>query len=878
MDSDAPAPSRSFQPLSQREREILVLLDQKLSNHEIAQHLFLARTTVKWYNRQIYNKLGVETRHQAVERARALGLLWQPEPSGGAVVPSPTQRTRFFGREAELSEISTLLQEPDCRLLTLTGPGGIGKTRLALQVAAEQGLHFAQGICFVPLVAVSSPDLVASAVASALGLVFYGSDPPQRQIVRYLHEKQMLLILDNFEHLLEGVDFLSDMLKGAFALKLLVTSRERLNLQEEWVLTLDGLDFPDTQSQTDLDSYSAIQLFVQRARQVQAHFSLSESAEAVKTICQGVEGLPLALELAATWLRAMSCPEVATQISQSIDFLTAPLRNMPERHRSMRIVFEHSWKLLSVMEGTVLQKLSVFRGGFDLESAEQVSGATRLLLAELVDKSLIRWNGNGRYDLHELLRQYAADTLTADQAQTTANKHLAYFLRLAEQAEAHQYGPDHKAWFDRLDVELDNIRAALAWSLQGGTVESGLRIAAALRFFWEYRSHNLEGSTWLERLLVVDQAVSPIVRAKALERAGDFTVNIHSSERALAYSNEALTLAQHIGDPALIAWVLSDLGRTYLDYGPLNAAVRPLDESLTLFRELDDPFGLSHALRRRAWVAYALKDYAYGRMLAEEDLVRSRKAGDQNAIAQSLHILGRILFGLGQDAKNIAPLFAESASLLQELDEGVAAHLPLVLLGDMERFMGDYARAQARYQTALTILPEVWPYQSGLLAHAVAGLAMIATHGGELERSVRLLGAMEKWIAKLDEPLFCSAETIHQHVLSLREWVDDGSFQAAWAAGQSMTIQQVIVCALEHPSSATKTLSPLEPSPLVEPLSARELEVLRLIVAGLTNAEIAQQLYIAVATVKVHAGNIYSKLGIRNRAQAILQAQRMKLP
>ena len=325
-----------------------------------------------------------------------------------ANLPSPT--TSFVGRTEELSNISALLAAPDCRLLTLLGPGGIGKTRLALQAAEDQVPCFSHGVYFVSLAPVASVELLPLAVAGALQLSFYSRKDLRTQLIHALCEKRMLLLMDGFEHLLTGSDLLTDVLQAAPGVKFLVTSRERLNVQEEWLLMLTGLRVPNGGDPEPLEDYSAVQLFGQRARQMQPSFQLSDNAEAVTTICQRVEGMPLGLELAACWLRAMSCRQIAAHMG-SLDFLTSPLRNVPERHHSLRAVFEQSWRLLSEDERAVLTRLSVFRGGFDLPAAEQVAGATPLLLASLVDRALIRLNHSERYDIHELLRQFAAEKL-----------------------------------------------------------------------------------------------------------------------------------------------------------------------------------------------------------------------------------------------------------------------------------------------------------------------------------------------------------------------------------------------------------------------------------------------------------------------------------
>ncbi|MGH8631367.1 MAG: ATP-binding protein, partial [Burkholderiales bacterium] len=334
----------------------------------------------------------------------------------------PTPPTPLIGRERELAEMARLLGDPQCRLLTLAGPGGIGKTRLAIEAADHQREAFADGAHFVSLAPIRSAEFIVPAIADAIGFAFYGAEDPKAQLLNYLSGKAPLLVLDNLEHLLEGVALLAEILERGPAVKLLATSRERLNLHGEWVLDIQGLPFPDEAGSAEVEGYSAVALFVQTARRAHVDFVLAaEERPAVARICRLVEGMPLGIELAAAWVRTLSCREIAQEIErnladprQGMDFLAASMRDVPERHRSIRAAFDHSWNLLSAEEQQVMRQLSVFRGGFRREAAEQVAGATLPLLSALVDKSLLRRTEAGRFDLHELVRQYAAAQLQAD--------------------------------------------------------------------------------------------------------------------------------------------------------------------------------------------------------------------------------------------------------------------------------------------------------------------------------------------------------------------------------------------------------------------------------------------------------------------------------
>ena len=399
----------------------------------------------------------------------------------------PFQPTPFIGRDAELTEIATILGDRGCHLLTLLGPGGVGKTRLALEAAARQSQAFADGVAFVALASISAPNQIVSAIGDALNLSFAGQPDPTAYLLGYLRARHMLLLLDNFEHLLDGSDLLSDILQGAPHLTLVVTSRERLNLQAEWLFDVDGLAFPSKdphgsaapQSLADLANYSAVQLFVQRATQVQPRLSLSESAlTTIVRLCQHVAGMPLAIELAAAGVRTQSIAEIEQRIHANLDVLASTLRDVPARHRSMRAAFDHSWELLSEGEQALFSQLTVFRGGWTLTAAEHIAEATLPNLSLLVDKSLVRWistekpssvehdalnaAAEPRFVMLEPIREYALEQLGASpDTEAVWQRHAHYFTALAEEAQSLLAGPQQEAWLRRLNAEHDNLRAAL---------------------------------------------------------------------------------------------------------------------------------------------------------------------------------------------------------------------------------------------------------------------------------------------------------------------------------------------------------------------------------------------------------------------------------
>ncbi len=411
----------------------------------------------------------------------------------------PTQPTPFFGRQDELREIKTLLQNPDCRLLTLVGTGGIGKTRLVLRVA-EQNSSYLHGVCFVPLASVSSVDYLASAIVDALDLSFVGESDLAEQLLNYLANKEMLLVLDNFEHLTEGATLISNILSRAPQIKMLVTSRTRLNLREEWLFEVGGLTVPSgddfEQPSFNPNQFSSVRLFIQTARRVRHHFAPSqEELGHIVQICRLVGGMPLAIELASSWLRSMSCYEIADEIGHNLDFLTTSLQNVPERHRSLRVVFDQSWAILTKQEQDVFKRLTVFHGGFTYQAAREITGATRVVLSALVDKSLLGWNSIGRYEMHELLHQYGTEKLEQSPRikQKTRTQHSRYYLAFVRNKEPQLKQDNQQKTLAEIGIEIENIRAAWQWMVnqqQCKLVDTALE---GLYYFYELRGWYGEG-------------------------------------------------------------------------------------------------------------------------------------------------------------------------------------------------------------------------------------------------------------------------------------------------------------------------------------------------------------------------------------------------
>ena len=777
----------------------------------------------------------------------------------------PPQPTPFVGREEELAAIAQRLANPSCRLLTIVGPGGIGKTRLAIQAATEAAATFLNGVCFVPLASVISADFLVPAIAQALGFPFHGPKDPRRQLIGYLQDKEMLLVLDGFEHLLTpsptllppqpsprrgkgegGIGLVVDILHHAPDVKILVTSRERLNLRWEWLFEIEGLRVPPlpwpSPYEEGVESYSAVQLFLQSARRVDWRFAPIQEAGWVVRICQLMEGMPLGIELAAAWVGERSCREIAQTIERNLGFLAASFRDMPPRHRSMRAAFDHSWHLLSEEEQRVFRRLSVFRGGFQDAAAVQVTGASHRLLASLADKSLLRRLPSGRYELHELLRRYGAERLQEAGEETPLHRrHLNYFVALAERAAPELEGPEQEAWLGRLEADHDNMRAALEWSTAGGEAEVGLRLAAALWRFWEVRGHLREGCRWLEELLAKaePERTSPSVRARALRGAGRLLQCQGEYERATALYQESLALLRELGDKRGIAHTLNNLGLVAWHQGNYSEAIAAYEESLALKRQLGDKRGIASSLGNLAIVTWYQGDYERARALYTESLALFRELEDKKNIAISLRNLGALAREQGE-YEQAAALLEESLALFRELGSRRGIASSLGLLGYVARHQGGYERATALWEECLTLFRELGDKRSvaitlanlgsvasaqgehgraeGLyreslalqrevgekrdIAECLEGLAGVAGQQGQVERAARLFGAAEALREEVGAPLPPADRARYErHVAALRLKLNREDFERAWAQGREMPLEQAVTYALDrHPA------------------------------------------------------------------------------
>ncbi|MEO7908490.1 MAG: BTAD domain-containing putative transcriptional regulator [Roseiflexaceae bacterium] len=736
--------------------------------------------------------------------------LAQPAHSAAAQTPA----TSLIGRTDERAELARRLADPACRLLTIVGPGGIGKTRLAHQAVIDHRQGFLHSSYFVALAAATSVDALIAAIAGTLGFTFYGGADPRTQLFNYLGEKELLLVLDNFEQLIEGgADLLSELLQHTGDVKLLVTSRERLRLHGEWLLELHGLPVPPALPTDALESYSAVQLFLERAQRIDAHFELSsENNLALVQVCRLVEGMPLGIELAAAWVRTLSCAEIMHEIEAGLDVLATSLRDLPERQRSMRAVFDYSWCLLTEHERATLSQLSVFRGGFTRTAVAAVqnskSNPAELLtlnsnllttLAALVDKSLLRRNGAGRYELHELVRQYAADQLQAGgEHAATCDRHCDYYLTLLHTQTQPLQGYQQQQAIAEIGAEIENVRAAWQWASATGKVDAIERALESLYRYYDIGSWFKEGVTafgsaaealaslnklpstqheivlgqlllhqsWFcirvgsykqaEALLL--HSLTLLRRAKRDARSdiaraliGQGYLVILSGEylRGRALSQEALTLFQALGDQNGIADALNNLGIIADMLGEYREAKGYYQQNLAIHQALGDRKGIARATHNLADTCRLLGEFHEASTLEQASLTIARAIGDHMLEAYALACLGIVSFALGKHTDAQQSL-EEGLALFKTIGYKVGVVFCDNHLGLLASAQGDYGAAGRCFQEALAIaldmqvLPEILEVLQGIAANlaktgaparAIELLAVIANHPASYQHS-----------------------------------------------------------------------------------------------------------------------------------------------
>ncbi|MBZ0305206.1 MAG: tetratricopeptide repeat protein, partial [Anaerolineae bacterium] len=611
----------------------------------------------------------------------------------------PTLTTPLLAREKEIAEMTALLHDPACRLLAVIGPGGIGKTSLAIHQLADQ---YRDGAYFVPLAPLTSADYIIPTVADALHFTSYHQGDVYQQLRRYLTGKRMLLVMDNFEHVLDGVPVVAELLTSAPHLKILVTSRERLNLQEEWIYELHGLSYPPAAGNGAVENYGAVQLFLQAARRVRPDFVLTDADKPyVAQICRSVEGMPLGVELAAAWLQMLTCREIAQEIQRSLDFLSSSLRNLPPRHRSLRAVFDSSWERLTPVEKSTLSKISIFQGGFDRDAAYAVSQAALPVLRSLVNKSLVARHESGRYQIHELLRQFAAEKLNPEDAQEAYRRHCTYYTDFIYQREAAMKGQAQVQALDEIEADIDNLRAAWMWAVHRD-LPNMRKLLNGFTLFYIMRGRYQESQEMFSGTLeyLKQLSLSPeeqLLRARIQIFLACIYLNVSQVEKARALYAECYQTIQvdQTPDNAMFL-VLLVLTLTWPHY---NAeAEKWAQKALALFEAAHDRWGVATALRTLGDVAHTGIRYADSRRYYQQSYEVSRVIGDQWGESNALRALGEVAYTLGE--------YAEAERLYREglrLSEQVGDHavIPYVL-----NRLANLILLQGRYEESARIFWE----------------------------------------------------------------------------------------------------------------------------------------------------------------------------
>jgi predicted ATPase/transcriptional regulator with XRE-family HTH domain len=740
-----------------------------------------------------------------------------PTPTAPTTLASPhTSRlpapmTSFIGREWEIATVAARLRTPEVRLLTLTGAGGVGKTRLALQIAS--GLHdaFPNGVWFVNLAPISDLAVVISTIAQTLGVREQPGMSPAETLRAALREQQLLMLLDNFEQVVAAAPELAQLLAGVPGLKLLVTSREALRLSGEHVVVVAPLAVPDSTlalGAEQLAQYAAAQLFVARAQAASERFHLTDAnTPAVAAICARLDGLPLAIELAAAWVRLFQPVALLTRLEQRLPMLTRGPRDLPARQQTIRNTIEWSYYLLDAGEQTLFARLGVFVGGCTLEAAEGVCNADHDLpmevldgLAALVDKSLLKQAeavaGDPRFVMLETIREYALERLAVSgEAEQLSRQHARFFFALAEEAEPQLFFRLRAHWLERLEREHDNLRAALRWFTDQQAIETSLRLGGMLCAFWDARGHVSEGRKWLDELLALAAAKQrTAAHAKALLGAGNlaYTQGDYVSVEQLVA--ESLSIGREVGDSESIAWSQHRLGTIALARGQYAVAITALDECEARFRAIGDQRGVAYALGGLGWGRHYQGDTASARPLLEESVAIGWQVGDRYITALALCLLAQVVERQG-DLATAHAFVRESQVLCRELRDQRTLATTYLVLGRLALAQADDVGAGDLWVEGLHIALDV--QDKWTVGCFLGSFVALAAAEQQPIRALRLAAATDAVFQFVGTPLpLATRELAERGRAQAMQAVNVATQARAWAEGQAMTFEQAIAEAL----------------------------------------------------------------------------------
>ena len=792
------------------------------------------------------------------DRSERPPLLVTPllEP-GRATTRLPLSLTPLVGREREVAQVSSLLLRDDVRLVVLTGPGGVGKTRVALQVATDAQEAFPDGVVFVSLAAIRDPALVLPTVAEAFGLRDTGMQHVRERLAALLGSRRLLLVLDNFEHLLLAAPVVPDLLAACPGLTALVTSRAVLHVSGEHAVRVPPLALPNLSpvlSVATVGSAEAVRLFVERAIAARDDFTLSEANAAdVAAICHGLNGLPLALELAAARIAHLPPATLRTRLDRQLALLAGGPRDQPARLRSMRDTVAWSYDLLSPEEQALLRRLTVFVGGCGLEAAETVCQRDLSLdildgLASLGDASLLRQeagpSGEPRFVMLETIREFGQERLAeSGKIEAMRQAHANYFVDLAELADAGlvRRHPEADRWRDRLVAERDNLRVALDWLVDQREAKQSQRLAGALGHFWFLFSDFRKGSDWLERALALPQPTTSAARALALRWSGMLALYRLDGPLAATRLDECLALFRALGDTHGIASAYVGLGLAAIHLGDFRRALTLHEEALALLRTMDE------SLPGPAFLATVC-----------------------------LNNLGIAAYGSGDFAKG-AVYFEDALARVEDLGHSTQALVALAGLGNVTRDQGDHVRAAALFREGLE---QSWTRgNKRIIAYTLAGLGSIAGTQGQEEQAARLFGAAEALHEVIDVPILPAFRRGHERaVAAVRAVLPAAAFTHAWAAGRVLPLDEAVAEARAVADLPRSSVAATESATGMRfGLTRREWEVLQLLAEGRSDREIADILAISSRTVGAHVTHLLTKLGVESRTAAAIYAVRHDL-
>ena len=845
----------------------------------------------------------------------------------------PVFLTPLLGREQDVAQVYALLQRSEVRVLTLVGPGGVGKTRLGLAASLRLCALFKDGVCFVSLAPTSDPQLVLPALAQQLEVKEAVGQSVLSSLTAALQDRCLLLLLDNMEQIVAAAPLLAELLAGCPHLKLLITSRAVLRMDGEHLFTVAPLALPDlTQlpDQETLAQQAAVALFLQRAQAMQPDFLLTAAnARAVAQICVRLDGLPLAIELAAARIRLLQPYALQARLAQRFSLLTRGSTTLPERQQTLRDTLQWSYNLLEAHEQGLFRLLSIFVGDFMLEAAEGVcnlfwregrdaSASVLDGVDSLLEKSFLhqvqRQRGEPRLAMLETIREYGQEMLTnTGENEQARQAHAEYYLFLAEQAAPQLQRAEQVDWLTRLDLEHENLRSALNWLLERAQVEGipqaerVLRLCNALHPFWWTRGYLREGWTFLERALMVREGAGTLAQARLLLAAVSYALHLQDLERAEIYGQESLALFREEEETDGMADSLYRLGliaRMRFQFPPARAF---LQEGIELSRKGNDMRGSILFLTEQAIAFVHQGKYSQAITLLEENVVEVRESENVSLIAWILFCLAYVLLLSKADSARIHPLLAESMALYKTLEDQWHIAYVFCIQGETHLAQGETTVARTRIEESLTIFQEIGTWwelsevrlslarvyaaqgdfaasqllsQENLaasrkrnhkphIAPCLEGVARSIAAQGDILRAARLWGAAEALREALGAPIpRIYRAVLEQAVGQARDRAGEEAFARAWAEGRTLPLEQILADR-EPTLSPAQAVKPPHVSPVPPAgLTPRELDVLRLLAQGLTSAQIAEQLVISLVTVNFHVRSIYSKLGVSSRSAA----------